>query len=572
MTGTGRGSAGYSRAQSSPIAIVLVFGLVIASTTIIVVAGGSAISSTQNQLSAQNAETKMTQLDSQMATVALGSSASQEVALGTSSNYKVNSSAGHMTIRFQDGTTPIDTSLGAIVYEGEDGQQVAYQGGGVWRSSATDNGSVMVSPPEFHYQDGTLTLPLVTIGNDASFNGNAVIKPNSTTQRYPNITAGNTNPISNGPVTVTVTSEYYRGWGQYFDSRTVGTPTYDHDNNTVVLTLTIPGNNGPVQGGLVSGAVGTSATFNENAEADSYDSSVDPYSISKSDETTILFAGDATIDNKGVIDGDLIVGGDVTIDNNADINGNLEYGGTASGGGYPGNVDGYTANNGSVVSPDSVEAEIDTQRSAFKTENNNDDSSVDVDESTKTLENCASTCELTAGNYYLDSISLNRDQQLQINTTGGPVNIVVNGSVFIGSSGTTYTDVINVTGSNRVNFYVEGDWTFKNNVENNVPGDKSTNFWVYMNPDSDAEFANNAKFIGVLYGPGKGTNLGVEATLKQNAEVYGGVVGGITSVSQNYEIHYDKALSSTQSVQDPKTYPSLTYLHVSENSVNVTSD
>jgi len=238
------GGVSNRRGQSNPIALVLIFGLVIAATTVLLVVGGVAITDTQDQLNMESAEKAMTQLDSQASLVALGQSRSQTVSLGStgSNSYQVSASAGSMTVTYTDSSDRSEIQLmsaemGAIVYEGDDGSHVAYQGGGVWRSGE-NGGATMVSPPEFHYEDGTLTLPLVTVSNDATLDGNAIIKQGTTSRAYPNETLKN--PLKGGAITITVQSQYHEGWYRYLNSRTQGTVEHDPGNQTVEMTLTVP--------------------------------------------------------------------------------------------------------------------------------------------------------------------------------------------------------------------------------------------------------------------------------------------------------------------------------------------
>lgn len=243
--GTGRSSGGQGgRGQSSPIAMVLVFGLVIGATTVVLLVGGLAITDAQDQLDAASAEKAMTQFDSQASLVALGQSRSQTVELGStgSASYEVSDSAGSMAVTYENATTGNETTLmdadmGAVVYEREDGARVVYQGGGVWRSDGNGS-STMVSPPEFHYRDGTLTLPLVTVSNDASISGDAVIRDDGRTREYPNETLAN--PLTGGSISITIQSQYHAGWYRYLDSRTQGTVTHDPANERVEMTLTVP--------------------------------------------------------------------------------------------------------------------------------------------------------------------------------------------------------------------------------------------------------------------------------------------------------------------------------------------
>ena len=562
------GQRADSRGQSGPLGLALVFAVMIVTTTAVVAIGADSIASTRDQLDLERTEKSMTQLDSEVALVALGQSKVQQVDLSAaeSSRYRVKDDVGKITVTSSGPPGQIvEADLGAVVYESEGGATIAYQGGGVWRSGSSGD-AMMVSPPEFHYRDATLTFPLVTVQGDAKLGNRATVTHNSSTQYWPNKSAGRTNPLDTGTVEVTVQSEYYQAWGQYFETRTDGSVDYDHSNDEVTLELLVPATNPPVQGGIVAGTPGTSMTIKNNAEADSYNSSQGPYSgFPDSSSTKIISAGDVDVENNAIIEGDLESGGDVTISNNGEIRGNLSYGGSASGGGYPGGVSGWSAQNASVLSPDSVERLIDTRRSSISSSNDNA-AATDVDESTNTLANCDPECELTAGDYYLSDITLTSNENLKIDTASGDVNIVVDGTITIQNG-----QQIDVVGGNRTNVYVEGDYYQQNNALVTVEDDRAPNFWVYTNPGADVEFNQNAEFTGVLYGPNGPSNDGADITLDQNAHVYGGLVGDVTFVSNNYGIHYDEALQQTETTTVARAIPSVTYVHVSTNRVNVTA-
>ncbi|KAA9398151.1 hypothetical protein Har1130_05185 [Haloarcula sp. CBA1130] len=245
MHGNGRAT---NRGQSGPLGLILVFALVIASTTAVVVVGAEAITTTQGRLDVERTENTMTQFDSKVALVALGQSSVQQVDLPASGDsvYDVRGDAGWMNITYTNASGDVTTirngSLGAVVYDGE-GTEIAYQGGGVWRTDA-DGQAVMISPPEFHYRSRTLTLPLVTVTGDETIESRAAVTRNDTTQYFPDRARDEAfrNPLNGSDINVTVQSAYYRAWGSYFEERTDGTVTYDHSKETVTAELVIPFN------------------------------------------------------------------------------------------------------------------------------------------------------------------------------------------------------------------------------------------------------------------------------------------------------------------------------------------
>ena len=245
--GEERGCLG-ERGQSSVIGVVLILGIVITSLAVIATVGGLALLDTEDELSVARAEKVMTQFDSQSALVALGETDARQTRLasGNSGGYTLDEDAGWMRVSIRnttDNTTQVVqnvSSLGSLTYE-TDGVRLAYQAGGVWQKG--DGDAVMVSPPEFHYRGQTLTLPVINVTGDGQVSRQVSVRQSEVSQGYPD-RAGNSefvNPVpENRAVTVTVKSEYYRGWGSYFERRTEGNVSYDKDSQTASITLTVP--------------------------------------------------------------------------------------------------------------------------------------------------------------------------------------------------------------------------------------------------------------------------------------------------------------------------------------------
>lgn len=262
------------RAQTSPIGIVLILGITLSAALAIVVFGGAALENSQEDSRIGQAEQAMTQFDSRAAQVALGDSESQSVGMGTNGgSYTIDEDAGTLKIYHQDwngsnstvadeyiyGEVDDGIALGAVVYE-TGGTTIAYQGGGVWRKN--DDGSVrMVSPPEFHYRQATLTFPIVRVEGSGSVSGNARarISQNFTAKNiYPDLENATTdrsaqyedddriysNPVQEGNMTVEIQSEYCEAWRSYFLARTEGVVTDCNENNTVTAQIVALGTQG----------------------------------------------------------------------------------------------------------------------------------------------------------------------------------------------------------------------------------------------------------------------------------------------------------------------------------------
>ncbi|EJN60264.1 DUF7289 family protein [Halogranum rubrum] len=246
--------------QSEPLAVILLLGLVITGTTIVVGLGSQALDETRSQSDLERVEQTMTLFDSKAATVALGDADVKTLSLGKSAGgFTVDESAGRITIVHlnYDGsgskTQLYQDEFGAVVYE-SDGTSIAYQGGGVWTKDRS-SGSRMVSPPEFHYRDGTLTLPIIHTEGSGGVGGGgrveitesvrgAAVYPDRS-QTYPGSSETYSNPVSDGFVMVKVQSEYYQAWADFFEERTEGKVNSYAGNETATVALISLGQRGP---------------------------------------------------------------------------------------------------------------------------------------------------------------------------------------------------------------------------------------------------------------------------------------------------------------------------------------
>jgi hypothetical protein len=125
----------------------------------------------------------------------------------------------------------------------------------------------MVSAPEFHYRGETLTVPLVTISDETTIDGDEVIL----TSAGAPVRHVDENPIADD-IRVTVTGDYHEGWASFFESRT-DTRIVDRgeDSVTVLLRTELRGDGVPYS----MGALGSSEFDLEDIgslTADSYDS------------------------------------------------------------------------------------------------------------------------------------------------------------------------------------------------------------------------------------------------------------------------------------------------------------
>jgi hypothetical protein len=599
------GQAGQRRGQSGPLGFLLVFALVIAATTLIVALGAGAIGGTQETLDEERAEKAMTQLDSQAALVALGNSDVQRVDLSTGreGTYQVDDSAGRMTLSYTNQTTGTETTIfseemGRIVYESNSGTTIAYQGGGVWRSDGSGN-AVMVSPPEFHYRDATLTLPLVTVGSSGTVGDRAVISNVNTTRFFPNTTKNSaySNPLENARVEISVTSDYYRAWGKYFETRTDGEVEYDHPNNRVTLALVSPLQNTKITSATAS--LSASGSFEINGKSGNFcgGNYTDSYNSSGTSDDFCAQHANGEIGDEG----DIVYGNDVDIGGGAggsDIRGDVVSGGyvnvaNGNGNGQPwvyGNIS-YSDEpckncNGRIIKPGAKKTQISsideapaingivrTQVSEAKADNDNSSASF----STNTL---TGSVEIGAGTYYLNQIDLASSETVTLNTTEGNIYIGVQEYVHLDTGST-----IEVVGDGTVSVYVQGtgsatnDLSLAANSQITNPGDDAPQFRAFGQDNftalvGDGSGGDLAKYVGVIYAP-PGTAGSGTVTLGGGV-VYGGVLTGTTYIGGRGfgngnagSIHYDEALKTEQVLTQSESIVRVTYIHASTNEVRV---
>ncbi|WP_292487522.1 hypothetical protein [Methanohalobium sp.] len=267
-----------SDAVSSVVGMVLILGITMVSISAMMVYSYPTIYEMEDDAKAQRVEQGLTVLDSRTSKVALGESPGQvtDISLmggtinvnGETEDYNkskmvvvstdINASRydDFKKVRHQwgcwenytdeDGFIKFNSSLGSIEYIKE-GRKIAYEGGGVWSKYPTGN-AIMVSPPEFHYNGETLTLPLMKVNGKSSVSGKgkvslSISSDNMPEVLYPNTTAdkNRTNPLKSDKVFVYIKSEYYKAWADYADSQTYSSATVDNENSTAVIELeTIP--------------------------------------------------------------------------------------------------------------------------------------------------------------------------------------------------------------------------------------------------------------------------------------------------------------------------------------------
>lgn len=560
------------RGQSAVLGMALLFGITAAGVTLVVMFGGGALSQSQGAVSANTAEHAMMEFDSRASLVAHGDSQTKraQFSSGTKSSVGVRSDAGWINVTVYNETTGelktrvMNATLGAVVAE-QGGTTIAYQGGGVWQAS--DGGSTVVSPPELHYRGTTLTMPLVTVRGDNALTDRVKISGDGApVPKYPNVSAGRTNPLREGQVNVTIHSEYYRAWGAFFHQRFDADVNYDHDDRLARIRLLVPEEStNTVDTALSSAApdgdLVLSGSGNYPAYTDSYNSSKGNYTATKSGNGTISTSGNVEVSGNARVNGSIKSGGTVSLSGTSKVHDYVYWttGFSASGGAEYEGEEHISGVSGKSPITTKVRNKVDEVKAS------NDNGGTTAIENARLDYDGGDSLTLSDGTYYLEKIDLD-DKDLTIETNGQEVVIGVENSLKLDNGAN-----ITVKGTGVVRLYAKGDLGIKKDSSVHVPGERSERFWFYGTEESELTIegsnSQTTRFVGVIYAPSEGGNADLSV---KHAQIYGSIVAGGMDVGTGGAIHYDQALRTAEPFPDSSDIPKVTYLHVSVNRVNVT--
>lgn len=227
------------------VGVILISAVVLIGAVTISVFGAAMLQDTQSDIEQSQTETAFSQL-SVDASELREEGDSVDFDLGhRDGQVSTVDDAGELKVRLERSSSDdviYNTTLRALVYE-RDGQQVAYQGGGVFRKSG--EGSNVVSAPEFFYRDNAMVFPVTVLQGDLHKSGrlDASLRLNGTERIFPNASDERTNPLTEGTVYVTLESEYCQGWQEYFAGQTRGSVVEkcgDGDDGRVEVELSVP--------------------------------------------------------------------------------------------------------------------------------------------------------------------------------------------------------------------------------------------------------------------------------------------------------------------------------------------
>ncbi|MDP2216235.1 MAG: hypothetical protein Q8J68_02970 [Methanolobus sp.] len=264
------------KAVSAVVGVMIILALTITSTSVILLYSTPTMRNMGDMANAQRAEQAFTVFDSRVSKVALGESPSQTTSFSimdgsvsvngdasayqnsqmvvvctqlsgeswyttfNNNRFKWNSWEPHVA---QPNMTVFRSPMGSITYTQGD-RIIGYEGGGVWSKYPTGK-AVMISPPEFHYNGETLTLPIMKIEGNEVFSGRTdvavtVSSDNMPVVLYPDPSSiKKVNPLSSDKVLIYIKSEFYTAWADYANSLTYASATTDDANQTAIVELEV---------------------------------------------------------------------------------------------------------------------------------------------------------------------------------------------------------------------------------------------------------------------------------------------------------------------------------------------
>ncbi len=217
------------------LGLVLLIGMVATISVGIVLVAGETITSIEQQSEQDRVENAFVELGQQMATASSNDDTSRAMNLEIGQDGAVvRKNTGSVNVTSAALENDIDLTIGTIEYESSDGTVLAYQAGTVFRE--TGNETQLVSSPPIYYDTATetLTLPVVTVSGKQKLGSGNVFISHRETKTYQEA-----NVVENESVTITIESDYYRGWESYFRTQAGDTvvQSVDHDNRTLKVRV-----------------------------------------------------------------------------------------------------------------------------------------------------------------------------------------------------------------------------------------------------------------------------------------------------------------------------------------------
>ncbi len=243
----GRGSrfGADARAASETVGTVLMIGMVMAGVVVVSVAGVVALDSLRTDIDQEETEVDVREVDRRLSSLAGGGATSTELMFSRESvqsvEVKNGTAGGSITVSLNGGVCAVSLPMSSIRHD-ERGQTTVYEGGGVFRMSDGGLGVAVVSPPDLSVEDGTVDITTLNLTGGVGSDRATVVKrgefsaAQSEAFEYDLFNGADECRRPNN-VTVTVRSDYYRGWAKYLERESGTSVTVDPAASTAELHL-----------------------------------------------------------------------------------------------------------------------------------------------------------------------------------------------------------------------------------------------------------------------------------------------------------------------------------------------
>jgi hypothetical protein len=221
--------------------VILIIGLVLVGSVVVLLVGNLAIDDLQQSVDIQEAEYSMREVDSRLGEISTSPNDVHTLQFSDEDDVVVRNESYMNITANRDTNCRAQIPMGSIIQEPGSNEQIAYEGGGVWRKSG--GGSVMLSPPDLQYRNGTINFPIVGVGGSVTGQtGELRATKNQTASRQRTkeirqvFSKASCWPPSN--ITIDVHSEYYDAWASYMEKEIGGAAERFPSNESARIKIT----------------------------------------------------------------------------------------------------------------------------------------------------------------------------------------------------------------------------------------------------------------------------------------------------------------------------------------------
>jgi hypothetical protein len=221
--------------------VILIIGLVLIGSVVVLLLGNLAIDDLQQSVDIQEAEYSMREVDSRLSEISTSPNDAHTLQFSDEDDVVVRNQSYMNITANRDSGCRATIPMGSIIQSPSSSERIAYEGGGVWRKSG--GGSVMLSPPDLQYRNGTINFPIVSVGGSVTGQtGELKATKNQTASRQRTqqirqvFSKASCWPPSN--ITIDVHSEYYDAWARYLEAEIGGSAKRFPGNESARIRIT----------------------------------------------------------------------------------------------------------------------------------------------------------------------------------------------------------------------------------------------------------------------------------------------------------------------------------------------